>query len=137
MTLIGVSITWTVIILNIHFHVKETPVPLWAKRLILGRKKPGCSPMEINHRSDTQLVFKPSFPLKETHPNGLLKRKMPSASLTENDFYLTHQTEIDPLPPPPSNSEAGTVVRIKGVNETYTAHASDDTCEMSSHLMGE
>ena len=62
---------------------------------------------------------------------------MPSASLTENDFYLTHQTEIDPLPPPPSNSEADTVVRIKGVNETYTAHASDDTCEMSSHLMGE
>ena len=134
MTLIGISITWTVVILNIHYHIKDTPVPRWAERLILRRKKHMCCPLEIKNKSDTKFVFKPAFPPKETHPNGLLKRRPPSGSGAQTDFYLTHQTEIDP--PPPPTLETDTVVKIRGTNETYTAHASDDTCGLSSSLIG-
>ena len=53
-------------------------------------------------------------------------------------FFLTHQTDIDPPPPPPPPTlETGTVVRIKGTRQTYTAHASEDTCALSSSLIGE
>ena len=135
MTLIGISIAWTVIILNIHYHVKDTPVPRWAERLLLRRKKHMCCPMEIKNKSDTKFVFKPTFPPKETHPNGLLKRRPPGGTGSQTDFYLTHQTEIDPPPPPPT-LETDTIVRIKGTNETYTAHASDEPCGLSSSLIG-
>ena len=137
MTLIGISITWTVIILNIHYHVKDTPVPRWAERLLLRRKKHICCPLETKNTGDTKFVFKPTFPQKETHPNGLLKRRPPGGAGSQTDFYLTHQTEIDPPPPPPPPTlETDTIVRIKGTNETYTAHASDETCGLSSSLIG-
>lgn len=150
MILIGLSIAWTVIILNIHYHVKDSPVPKWAQSLILRRrpKKRLCCPLlERNDTPESQFVFRPVFPQTETHRNGLFKRKDMAAARppSPTEFYLTHQTEIDPLPlpaspapppplptPPPVAMETETVVRLRGACASDAFSTAHDTCGVPS-----
>ncbi len=159
MSLIGVSILWTVFILNIHYHVKDTPIPRWAERFLLGRRKHMCCPLEQKATDETTLLCKQGFPKLEGNleypqreeiqgfpqkegipPNGFMRRKPPGAPQPESqDYYITHQTDLDVAIPGNPATEADTVVRIKG-RETLTEHAREhareDTCNLSN-LIGE